>query len=265
MRAAWLAMMARNFCRASGSSRAGPCSVSTKPRSDASGVRSSWLALAMKSARIWARRSCSVRSRKRDEKNGQAAAGANGGKLRNRWPKSAVPPARARKSARRWARRFRRPCRRRRSARDCATCETAAARSRTLGKSSSTRALWCMTLPLPSSAMAASGMASTRARQLSPSRSRGGSPVHRRGQRRAVRSSSSSVSPACRLACQESAERRKSGQCPGGPQAGKENEGDEDRRRDKQRLLARGEAAAHRTQDGQFLGSSRPRAAAAIR
>ncbi len=63
MRAAWLAMMPRKRTRASGSSRAGPCSVSTKPRRDASGVRSSWLALATKSARIWASLSCSVRSR----------------------------------------------------------------------------------------------------------------------------------------------------------------------------------------------------------
>ena len=31
MRAAWLAMMPRNFSREAGSSRAGPCSVSTKP------------------------------------------------------------------------------------------------------------------------------------------------------------------------------------------------------------------------------------------
>ena len=52
MRVACPCMMARNFSRAAGSSLAVPCSVSMKPSSAASGVRSSWLALAMKSARI---------------------------------------------------------------------------------------------------------------------------------------------------------------------------------------------------------------------
>ena len=64
MRSACSAMMARKRSRAAGSSLAAACSVSTKPRSEASGVRSSWLALAMKSARIWLMRSISVRSRK---------------------------------------------------------------------------------------------------------------------------------------------------------------------------------------------------------
>ena len=45
-----------------GSSRAGPCSVSMKPDSAASGVRSSWLALATKSARISSTRRSGVRS-----------------------------------------------------------------------------------------------------------------------------------------------------------------------------------------------------------
>ena len=58
------AMMARKRARAAASSRAGPCSVSTKPSSEASGVRSSWLALATKSARIRSTRRASVRSRK---------------------------------------------------------------------------------------------------------------------------------------------------------------------------------------------------------
>ena len=63
MRSAWLAINRRKRSRATASSRAGPCSVSTKARKEASGVLSSWLALAMKSARICASLSCSVRSR----------------------------------------------------------------------------------------------------------------------------------------------------------------------------------------------------------
>jgi len=53
MRVACPRMMARNFSRATVSSLAGPCKVSMKPSSAAKGVRSSWLALAMKSARIF--------------------------------------------------------------------------------------------------------------------------------------------------------------------------------------------------------------------
>ena len=64
IRRACSAMMARKRLRARGSSRAGPCRVSTKPSSDARGVRSSWLALATKSARIRSTRRDSVRSRK---------------------------------------------------------------------------------------------------------------------------------------------------------------------------------------------------------
>ena len=56
-------MIGRNRSRAPVSSLAVPCSVSMKPRNEASGVLSSWLALAMKSARIWLMRSPSVRSR----------------------------------------------------------------------------------------------------------------------------------------------------------------------------------------------------------
>src|SRR5688500_14084906 len=52
MRVACVCMMPRNRSRARASSLAGPCSVSMKPDSAASGVRSSWLALATKSARI---------------------------------------------------------------------------------------------------------------------------------------------------------------------------------------------------------------------
>ena len=57
-------MMARNFSRARASSRAGPCNVSTKPSSEARGVRNSWLALAMKSTRMRSTRRASVRSRR---------------------------------------------------------------------------------------------------------------------------------------------------------------------------------------------------------
>src|SRR5438128_11808926 len=45
-------MMARKRSRAAGCSRADPRSVSMNPDNAASGVRSSWLALATKSARI---------------------------------------------------------------------------------------------------------------------------------------------------------------------------------------------------------------------
>ena len=55
-------MMTRKRSRACASSRAGPCRVSMKPESDASGVRSSWLALATKSARISSTRRSGVRS-----------------------------------------------------------------------------------------------------------------------------------------------------------------------------------------------------------
>ncbi len=62
MRVACPCMMARNFSRAARSSLAGPCKVSMKPSSAASGVRNSWLALAMKSARISSTRRSGVRS-----------------------------------------------------------------------------------------------------------------------------------------------------------------------------------------------------------
>ena len=52
IRVACVCMMPRKRSRALASSLAGPCSVSMKPDSAASGVRSSWLALATKSARI---------------------------------------------------------------------------------------------------------------------------------------------------------------------------------------------------------------------
>ena len=57
-------MMARKRSRAGASLRAEPCSVSMKPDSEASGVRSSWLALATKSARISSTRRSGVRSRR---------------------------------------------------------------------------------------------------------------------------------------------------------------------------------------------------------
>ncbi len=62
MRVACPCMMARNLARAAGSSLAVPCKVSMKPSSAASGVRSSWLALATKSARISSTRRSGVRS-----------------------------------------------------------------------------------------------------------------------------------------------------------------------------------------------------------
>ena len=62
MRVACVFMMARKRSRAVTSSRAGPCSVSMKPESAASGVRSSWLALATKSTRISSTRRSGVRS-----------------------------------------------------------------------------------------------------------------------------------------------------------------------------------------------------------
>ena len=62
MRVACACMMPRKRSRAAGSSRAGPCSVSMKPESAASGVRSSWLALATKSARISSTRRSGERS-----------------------------------------------------------------------------------------------------------------------------------------------------------------------------------------------------------
>ena len=64
MRCAWPRMMSRKRSRAAASLRAGPCSVSMKPSSEASGVRSSWLALATKSARMLSSRRAEVRSRK---------------------------------------------------------------------------------------------------------------------------------------------------------------------------------------------------------
>ena len=62
MRSACACMIGRKRSRAAGSSRAEPRSVSMKPDSAASGVRSSWLALATKSARISSTRRSGVRS-----------------------------------------------------------------------------------------------------------------------------------------------------------------------------------------------------------
>ena len=62
MRVACACMMRRKRSRALASSRAEPCKVSMKPDSAASGVRSSWLALATKSARISSTRRSGVRS-----------------------------------------------------------------------------------------------------------------------------------------------------------------------------------------------------------
>ena len=70
MRSACSLMTFRKRSRAGASSLAAPCSVSTKPLSEASGVLSSWLALATKSARILARRSCSLRSRNEMRREG---------------------------------------------------------------------------------------------------------------------------------------------------------------------------------------------------
>ena len=62
IRAACSPMMPRKRCCAGGSSAAGPRSVSMKPISDASGVRSSWLTLATKSARMRSTARSRVRS-----------------------------------------------------------------------------------------------------------------------------------------------------------------------------------------------------------
>ena len=68
-------MIARNRSRASASSRAGPRKVSIKPAKVASGVRSSWLALAMKSARICSARFNSVTSCKLSTTTAPSAEG----------------------------------------------------------------------------------------------------------------------------------------------------------------------------------------------
>ena len=62
MRCACACMISRNRPVASGSSRAGPRMVSMKPDSEVSGVLSSWLALATKSARIRSTRTIAVMS-----------------------------------------------------------------------------------------------------------------------------------------------------------------------------------------------------------
>ena len=64
MRPVWFCMICRKWSRAAGSSRAGPRNVSTKPAIEASGVRISWLALAMKSARMRSMRRVSLWSLK---------------------------------------------------------------------------------------------------------------------------------------------------------------------------------------------------------
>ena len=64
MRAVWFCMIWRNCSRAFGSFRAGPRKVSMNPAMEASGVRSSWLALAMKSARMRSMRRISLWSLK---------------------------------------------------------------------------------------------------------------------------------------------------------------------------------------------------------
>ena len=64
MRSACWRMRPRNRVRAASSLRAAPCMVSMKPDSEASGVRSSWLALATKSARM--RSICCSRVRSRN-------------------------------------------------------------------------------------------------------------------------------------------------------------------------------------------------------
>jgi hypothetical protein len=62
MRPACSRMTPRKRSRAGASLRAEPCSVSMNPTTEASGVRSSWLALATKSTRMCSRRRASVRS-----------------------------------------------------------------------------------------------------------------------------------------------------------------------------------------------------------
>lgn len=85
-------MIARKRSRAAGSSRAWPRSVSMKPVSEASGVRSSWLALARKSARVRSERRSSVSSRKVSNASRPPAALASGRAVA-RHTRSCAPPA----------------------------------------------------------------------------------------------------------------------------------------------------------------------------
>ena len=87
-------MMPRKRCCAGGSSAAGPRSVSMKPISDASGVRSSWLTLATKSARMRS----TARSRERSDSTttrGRHRPSAGPSAPRSHAPPAAPAPARS--------------------------------------------------------------------------------------------------------------------------------------------------------------------------
>ena len=108
MRSACSLMTLRKRSRTWVSSLAAPCRVSTKPLSEASGVRSSWLALATKSARMRASRSCSLRSRNEMRSAGPSAPDRDG-RAERRWPAGAARRARARAARRRRSRRRQAP------------------------------------------------------------------------------------------------------------------------------------------------------------
>ena len=74
MRCVWFCMICKKWSRAAASFLAGPRSVSTKPEIEASGVLSSWLALAMKSARMRSMRRASLWSLNIDDEQPGAAA-----------------------------------------------------------------------------------------------------------------------------------------------------------------------------------------------
>ena len=81
------------------SSRAGPCKVSMKPESAASGVRSSWLALATKSARISSTRRSGVRSWNAISTSRRRVRRRAGDRA-SRSPRTSARPARARRTRR---------------------------------------------------------------------------------------------------------------------------------------------------------------------
>jgi len=81
MRCACSAMMPRKRAWAGGSSAAGPRSVSMKPIRLVSGVRSSWLALATKSARIRSTIRSRVRSESTRTKRPPSASGGSSGMM----------------------------------------------------------------------------------------------------------------------------------------------------------------------------------------
>ena len=160
MRSAWLAISVRKRVRALTSSRAGPCSVSTKARSEASGVRSSWLALAMKVGAHLREAILlgQIAESDQDVRRGRRRRRAS----RETVAARAVPPARARRDRRRCGP----PTP---SARSTATRRSGLRETwligwplLILGNISAASRLWCTNVPAASSASAAVGIASTR-------------------------------------------------------------------------------------------------------